>query len=58
MLTEQEETELLRAHCGAGAVDGCTKRRAMSVDGLELSVHLKVRRALMQLLKEEKTLCG
>ena len=26
--------------------------------GLELSVHLKVRRALMQLLKEEKTLCG
>ncbi|QNL44346.1 DUF4392 domain-containing protein [Oscillibacter hominis] len=58
MLTEQEETELLRAIVDAGAVDGCTKRRAMSVDGLELSVHLKVRRALMQLLKEEKTLCG
>ncbi|MBU5625926.1 DUF4392 domain-containing protein [Oscillibacter sp. MSJ-2] len=58
MLSEQGETELLRAIVGAGAVDGCTGRRTMSVDGLELSAHLKVRRALMQLLKEQETLCG
>lgn len=58
MLSEQEETELLRAVVGAGAVDGCTGRRTMSVDGLELSAHLRVRRALMQLLKEQEMLCG
>lgn len=58
MLSEQEEMELLRAVVGAGAVDGCTGRRTMSVDGLELSAHLRVRRALMQLLKEQEMLCG
>ena len=48
--TEQEEMLMLQALCREGAVDGITKRCDLSVDGLELSVQLKIRAALEALL--------
>lgn len=40
--SRQEETELLRLVVNAGAVDGCTKERALTVDRLSLDAHLAI----------------
>lgn len=54
MLTQEEDRALLQAVVDAGAVDGCTKERTLSVDGYPLSVQLEVRRRLAQLCAESK----
>lgn len=38
----EKETELLRRVVKAGGVDGCTKRRELTVDGLSLDTYLSV----------------
>lgn len=50
MLSESEDEALLRAVVSAGAVDGCTKERALTVDGHPLEVQLEIRRRLAALL--------
>lgn len=42
--TEAEETELLLRVVSAGGVDGCTKKRELTVDNLSLDLHLEVLR--------------
>lgn len=53
------EKNLLKALVKAGAIDGCSKKREMTVDGLSLEINLAVLEKLRQivelaLLKEEK----
>lgn len=50
LMGEKEARSLLRAVMEAGGVDGCTGLRAMTVDGLPLSIHQGRRHALRQLL--------
>ncbi|MBF4694425.1 DUF4392 domain-containing protein [Fusibacter ferrireducens] len=45
------ETQLLEAMVSAGAVDGCTKQRALTVDGLSLEENLDVLEALRRIVK-------
>ena len=49
MLTPEEDRALLQAVVNAGAVDGCTKERALSVDSYPVSVQLDLRRRLAEL---------
>lgn len=49
--SEEKETELLRRVVDAGGVDGCTKQRNLSVDHLDLDIHLSVLRAVSELTK-------
>lgn len=51
--TDAEETESLRRIVAAGSVDGCTKRREMTVDNLPLSVHLEILRQVRELTVRE-----
>lgn len=46
---EENEVNLLRRIVKAGGVDGCTKERTMTVDHLDLSVHLSVLQAVTRL---------
>lgn len=46
--TPEEETELLRRIVEAGAVDGCTSRREMTVDAMDLDEYLGVLREVRQ----------
>jgi hypothetical protein len=48
--TEAEETAMLEALRDAGAVDGVTKKPSTSVDGFDISRHLKICAALQSLL--------
>ncbi|MDR1510233.1 MAG: DUF4392 domain-containing protein [Synergistaceae bacterium] len=48
--TESEEIAMLEALRAAGAVDGVTKKPSVSVDGFDISKHLKVRADLQDLL--------
>jgi hypothetical protein len=48
--TAEEERAMLRALCDCGVVDGRTRACAMSVDGLPLEEHLRVRDALEHLV--------
>ena len=50
MLTQAEDRALLQAVVDAGAVDGCTKERTLSVDGYPVTVQLELRRRLEELL--------
>ena len=50
MLTQAEDQALLQAVVDAGAVDGCTKERTLSVDGYPVTVQLELRRRLEELL--------
>lgn len=50
--SEKEETELLRRVVAAGGVDGCTKRRELTVDNLSLSVNLSILKTVTELTKE------
>jgi len=47
------EIEMLRSLVEAGAVDGCTKKRTMTVDGLSLEENLKVFLALKDIVEEQ-----
>ncbi len=47
--TAQEERAMLETLRACGAVDGVSKRSALSVDGLDIEVQLRVRDALEQL---------
>lgn len=49
LLTLEEDQALLEAVVDAGAVDGCTKERALSVDGYPLPVQLELRGRLAEL---------
>lgn len=42
--TEEEEAELLLRVVNAGGVDGCTKKRELTVDNLSLELHLDILR--------------
>ena len=44
--TKEEETQMLAEILKAGAVDGCTGEKEMSVDNLSLDVHLDILEAL------------
>ncbi|MDR1137691.1 MAG: DUF4392 domain-containing protein [Synergistaceae bacterium] len=48
--TEAEEIAMLSALKDAGVVDGVTKKPSASVDGFDISKHLKIRAALQDLL--------
>jgi len=48
-----KELEMLRRLVEAGAVDGCTKKRTMTVDGLSLEENLKVFLALKDAVEEQ-----
>lgn len=50
--TEEEERRILEALSESGAVDGRTKERTLSVDGIPLDGHLNVRSSLEKLAKE------
>jgi len=47
------EIEMLRSLVEAGAVDGCTKKRTMTVDGLSLEENLNVFLALKDIVEEQ-----
>lgn len=57
LLGPATEEKALAAILGAGALDGCTARKEMSVDALPLSFHLG-RRALVKSLLSEAASCG
>jgi hypothetical protein len=48
--TEDEETAMLEALASAGAVDGVTKTRSLSVDGFDISKHLEIISSLRGLI--------
>lgn len=48
--TSQEEQLMLYTLSQSGAVDGCTKKRELSVDGLAVEEHVKIRSALEDLV--------
>ena len=50
--SKQEETELLRRVVAAGGVDGCTKKRALTVDNLSLAANLSILDSVSKLTKE------
>lgn len=49
-----EETELLKRVVKAGGVDGCTKKRTLTVDSLPLDIHLSVLRETSDLTMSAK----
>lgn len=50
--TEAEEARLLETVVAAGAVDGCTKRQALTVDAIPLEKHLKLLNQVRLLTKK------
>ncbi len=50
--TVDEEVEMLKEMVAAGAVDGCSKKRECTVDGLSLQVNLEVLRGLREIVAD------
>lgn len=50
--SEESEKNMLQAIIDAGGVDGCTKKRELTVDGLSLETNLRILKGLGELVQE------
>jgi hypothetical protein len=55
---EKEEVRLLRALSDLGGVDGCSKVRAMTVDGISLGINLNILLALKNIIRKNLSIPG
>ncbi|WP_335343147.1 glutamate cyclase domain-containing protein [Pyrococcus kukulkanii] len=51
LLRDYEEAEVVKTLVEAGAIDGITKRREVSVDGLPMSIHSKMLGLIKEIIK-------